>query len=196
MSVEVDKIENAAEDSKHMTREEQWISILTSRKNIRIFREQKLGELVAAGRRFIRLGEYEEATAVLSDAAELSTEMFGENHENTFDSIYYYAIATFEYGKKESQLLANQDRQGLEDSEGVAEEGEQKEPDEEKTEDEAEKEDGEEDEDVEDDDDSMKAAWELLEVKIIIMLPKEMSFSGCSLHCIRQSRAVGTWWKL
>ncbi|CAI2338710.1 unnamed protein product [Caenorhabditis sp. 36 PRJEB53466] len=117
-----------------------------------VARESRLGDLIAAGRRFLKLNNAEEATEALSDAAALSAELYGEGHEKTFDAIKYYGMATLE--------LAKQDKEENKEATGETEKKEEEEEAEQ-----SDKEDGEEsgDEVEDDEDDSMKLSWDLLE---------------------------------
>ncbi|KAF1765462.1 hypothetical protein GCK72_005414 [Caenorhabditis remanei] len=127
-------------------------------------KEKRLAELVANGRRELRVNNNAEASEILSEAAELSVEIYGEGHENTFDACYYYGMASLEVAKLESALLKNPDekqRNGVSGDEEAASGDEEEKTAEDENDDGSEKEDGEESEDG--DEDSMKLAWELLE---------------------------------
>lgn len=113
----------------------------------------------------MKVNDIDKASDSLSEATELSSEIYGENHENTFDSLYYYGMATLELAKEESQLLkgpgekesGDEEQAGNSDDKTDEENGE------------TEKEDGEESgEEEDDDDDTMKLSWEILEVSYFI----------------------------
>ncbi|CAA90441.1 Protein NASP homolog 1 [Caenorhabditis elegans] len=132
-------------------------------------KEKRLAELLAAGRRALKVNDIDKASDSLSEATELSSEIYGENHENTFDSLYYYGMATLELAKEESQLLkgpgekesGDEEQAGNSDDKTDEENGE------------TEKEDGEESgEEEDDDDDTMKLSWEILETARCIAAAK------------------------
>ncbi|CAL2032999.1 unnamed protein product [Caenorhabditis brenneri] len=124
-------------------------------------KKERLSELLTAGRRAIRVNNIEEASEILSQATELSTEIYGESHENTFDAYYFYGMATLELAKVETQLLKNDKDKELDQEEEEDACADEKATESKENGDESDEEEGE--ESSEEDDDNMRLAWELLE---------------------------------
>uniref|UniRef100_A0A1I7U9V6 SHNi-TPR domain-containing protein n=1 Tax=Caenorhabditis tropicalis TaxID=1561998 RepID=A0A1I7U9V6_9PELO len=135
-------------------------------------KEQHLNELLSNGRRAIRVNDIEKATEILSEATELSIDIYGENHENTFEPYYYYGMAALELAKLESQLLQNPEKKETEQDKEESHGQEAGSTEEKYSEngDDSDKEEGE--ESGEEDDDSMRLAWEVLETARCIATAK------------------------
>ncbi|EGT44801.1 CBN-NASP-1 protein [Caenorhabditis brenneri] len=133
-------------------------------------KKERLSELLTAGRRAIRVNNIEEASEILSQATELSTEIYGESHENTFDAYYFYGMATLELAKVETQLLKNDKDKELDREEEEDTCADEKATESKENGDESDEEEGE--ESSEEDDDNMRLAWELLETCRCIAIVK------------------------
>uniref|UniRef100_A0A8R1I1X7 SHNi-TPR domain-containing protein n=1 Tax=Caenorhabditis japonica TaxID=281687 RepID=A0A8R1I1X7_CAEJA len=139
--------------------------------------ETKLAELITTGRRFLKINDFSAASEVLSEATELSDEIYGSGDVRGFEAIKFYGMATLELAKAENQLLASQEKEGgsdgggngAEDGENADAEGKEENGDGDMNngdddENGSKKDDDDEDGEPEEEEDSMKLAWQLLEI--------------------------------
>ncbi|PIC45961.1 hypothetical protein B9Z55_005807 [Caenorhabditis nigoni] len=135
-------------------------------------KEKRAAELLAAGRRALKVSDYETATEALSEASETIVELYGSDHEITYEYYYYYGMATLELGKIQSQVFnAPNEKEDNGDAQNSAAAGTSTNEKGEGDGEDSEKEDGEESGD-EEDDDTMKLAWEVLENARCIAMAK------------------------
>ncbi|CAB02850.1 Tetratricopeptide SHNi-TPR domain-containing protein [Caenorhabditis elegans] len=108
-SMEV-SIGTSIEDSETSQKEIEGELVVPENPVEEISPEQKrksLSENIIAGRRFMRTDVFDKAVDVLSVAASIAAEVFGDAHEDTFEANFLYGKALLEVGKLEDRVLAN-----------------------------------------------------------------------------------------